>query len=308
MENYKILLDKRNEYINNSIIKNIKPKIIFFEEQNINLDYSIVIPIHDQEKIIRENILSIFEKTIGNFEIICILDDCNDKTEEILINLFNEFQLKNITRKIIIKQETPIFETSCDNIGFLLSKAPIIIEIQADMKIITYGYNKILSDPIRLYDDIFMVSGRASMNIYNKLCEIKGKGKLSRTIENPLRLEWDDYNKIFLNAIIIRGPIAISNEKIKKLNYFDEKNFYLGNDDFEICLRAYDLYQWRVGYVPIEFHAPLNNGSCRKKKSKKTLDELELRKNNSNLECFNKLKEKYKNINFEEIRNIKYYV
>ena len=62
----------------------------------------------------------------------------------------------------IIDTKWPLFETKCDNIGFKLSKAKFVLEIQADMQMVIKGYNRILSKPFNKIQNLIAVSGRCA--------------------------------------------------------------------------------------------------------------------------------------------------
>ena len=56
--------------------------------ENINIKFTIVVPVYNQEKLIIQNINSIINNTLGDFEIIIINDYSNDRTLELLNNFF----------------------------------------------------------------------------------------------------------------------------------------------------------------------------------------------------------------------------
>lgn len=229
----------------------------FYDE---DVEYSLVMPVYNQQEIILTNVKSAIFNTTGIFEFIIIVDNCEDNTEYLLINFFTENENKNIT---IIKNDIPLFETTCDNIGAKIAKGKYIVEIQADMKVITYGYNFILSKPCRYLSNVIAVSGR----LCNKLLEdnygnwtVKGKD-----ITKPLMInDFKDYNTFHIYESCIRGPLLIDSEKLKKLDYFDEENFFQNYSDHDLMARAFYNYGWICGYTPIEFYAPPHHGSGRK--------------------------------------------
>jgi len=283
MENITKFLEFKNYYKNNSgLINNPKPLnfqkptfCIFYKEFKTEIPiFSIVIPIHNQEKIINKNINSIIKNTQGTFELILILDACIDKTEEKLLTLLNSLNTstmplnENIINVTVIKSTVDMFETVCDNIGFRLSKGVYIIEIQADMEMTQNGYNLILLKPFIKYKNTFAVSGRCcwSVNNNNKNIFYNFKGRCRFRLDNDKydRKIYSD-KKFYVNHIINRGPLLIDNQKLKKLGYLDETNFFLGYDDIDIMIRAFDLYGWICGFVPIDFKANVNDGSTRKR-------------------------------------------
>jgi len=148
-------------------------------------EFSVVVPVFNQEAIIEKNILSIIQNMDGYYELIVILDSCVDNTESILIKLFEGLFRENLVQIIMIRQDTPVFETTCDNMGFVISSGKYIVEIQADMEMVEYGFNRKLSSGMEKYDDIIGVSGRCTHNFGASL----GIGKMGYMVEQFLSPE-----------------------------------------------------------------------------------------------------------------------
>jgi hypothetical protein len=224
---------------------------------------------------------------VGNYEVILIFDNCDDNSQDYLIRYFNtlSFSEIGIKRVLMIEQKSPVFETTCDNIGFRLSKGKYIIEIQADMKIITFGFNHILTKPFRIWDDIFAVSGRCTHGIMannGMIYYTGGVGKLGELVESPVNIDFKFMNKIFILDTCNRGPIAFINERIKEIGYLDEQNFVLGDDDHDLMMRARYKKGWLCCHYPIEFYSPISLGSTRKEMNKENKEYLQNRKSRSN--------------------------
>jgi glycosyltransferase involved in cell wall biosynthesis len=247
---------------------------------NIDIIYSVIVPVYNQEQIIKKNIESIIKYTGGSFEIIIILDFCNDNTESILINFFDTFKNDNslFSNVRIFKQpNSPIFEASCDNIGFINSKGKYCLEIQADMEMTMNNYNLHLSKPFNLLNNVFAVSGRCAHNLFRD----GGIGKLGRTIENSIEELNINPNIFYVYETCNRGPLLFDKKKLEELNYLDEKNFYQDNSDHDVIFRAYFYKNLISGYVPINFTSPLNDGTTRKKSDDITIKYKLLRNTNS---------------------------
>ena len=230
---------------------------------SINVTYSVIIPIYNQEKIIKKNIESIIKYTGGSFEILIILDFCNDRTETILINFFNEFKNNNLLFygvKIFKQPNSPIFEASCDNIGFIHSNGKYCLEIQSDMEMIVPNYNLQLSKPFNLLPNVFAVSGRCAHNLFRE----GGVGKLGSTIEKSIEELNVNPNNFYVYETCNRGPLLIDKASLIELNYLDERNYHLDNSDHDIIFRAFFYKNLISGYVPINFLSPLIDGSTRK--------------------------------------------
>ena len=190
--------------------------------------FSIIIPIHNQEGFVTKQIESILSNTLGHYEIITILDNCTDNSKEHLLDRIEIGPIpENLSSITVFENQAGMFETSADNLGFTKARGEILIEIQADMEILTTGYNLNLAYPLKIYSDLIAVSGRCCHSVN-------------------------------------RGPLAIAKEKIAKLGYLDEFHYCLGEDDHVLFLRAWKEKNWRTGFMPIEFHSPLDRGSTRR--------------------------------------------
>lgn len=226
---------------------------------------SIVIPIHNQEQIIQTVLDSVLEMTVGTYELILILDGCTDRSPQIVANWIETTpKPTGLVEVRIVINEKGLFETSCDNQGFRLAKGEYIMEIQADMKILTFGYNVLLTSPLKQYSDLIAVSGRCC----HRLNQSPGTniGKLGAKVEAPHEVlhSFENYGKVFLSHTVNRGPIAFRASMLRELNYLDEEHYVLENDEHDLFARAWVLKQWRCGFVPIEVYSPLHWGSTRK--------------------------------------------
>lgn len=250
------------------------------------VEYSIVTPVYNQEKIIVDNIKSYITHTLDNFEIILILDCCSDNTKDNIKKFIDKYKNEhnNFIKIKIIETYEPLFETKCDNIGFKMAEGKYVLEIQADMMMTEIGYNKHLCKPFKLLDNVIAVSGRCCHNLFKD----GGIGKLGSLIEQDISTLDVDKNTFYTYETCNRGPLLIEKEKLIELNYLDEEHYYLDNSDHDLMLRAYLFKKYICGYVPIDFYAPLENGSTRKQKDQKNSDKLNFLRRNINPNYINK--------------------
>jgi glycosyltransferase involved in cell wall biosynthesis len=225
--------------------------------------FSLVMPIHNQESIIERVLNSVVTMTLGSYELILILDGCTDSTPTIV----RDWASRQTIEIHILENPIGLFETACDNQGFRLAKGKYIIEIQADMEILTFGYNILLASPLEQYPDMIGVSGRCCHGINNSSKPII-IGKLGNTTNKPhvILQDFQSYNKVFLSHTVNRGPLALRKSMLEQLEYLDEEHFTLGNDEHDLFVRAWAFKKWRCGFVPVEVYSPLEWGSTRKQR------------------------------------------
>ena len=234
----------------------------YYEFNSGYIVYSIVVPIYNQDKIIVKNLQSIIDNTVENFEVILILDYCFDNTEKNIFDYLDNYTniKKNlICIKIFKNEEKPLFETKCDNIGFKNSVGKYCLEIQADMEMTENGYNLHLTKPFNLYNNVIAVSGRCAHNLFRN----GGIGKLGTNIEKNVNELNIDKHKFYVFETCNRGPLLIERKKLEELNFLDEENYFLDYSDHDLMARAYLEKKYICGYVPIDFKAPLCDGSTR---------------------------------------------
>lgn len=270
MESITEILKHSNYYRPGSLVNDPRPmpgqsepRCVYYWETG-SPEYSIVMPVHDQQEIIADNLRALLWTTVGAYELIVVCDSCEDDTLRIVVELLGDPRLRvpGLCRIVVLEQQTPVFETTSDNMGFVVSRGKYILEVQADIRMITYGYNHLLCLPMRTDPNVLAVSGRCCHTFPGKSFE--GKGKLGESIGWPLRLAFEDMNAFFQFDTCNRGPLALDREKLKDLGYLDEQNFVQSGDDHDLMLRALVHRGWRCGYVPIEFESPLAHGSTRK--------------------------------------------
>ena len=235
--------------------------------------FSIVLPVYNQEEIIQQTLHYILNNTTEkHYELIIILDSCSDNTETKVIDFINRINVnvyKLITNIIVLKSEIPLFETSADNLGFYCSSGEFILEIQADMEIMDYGYNMKLLKPFLFDKNVIGVSGRCCCD----WLQTELVGKIDTTIAQKLAdLPDIDINVYYEGETCNRGPLLLHKEKLKELNYLDEVNYFLDDSEHDLFARAYYFKKWTCCYVPVDVISVLANGSTRKGKDRLNYD------------------------------------
>ena len=101
-------------------------KIFLYSPKEKNPQISVIIPIYNCEKYIKECLSSLIKQTFKNFEIICINDGSNDDTLKIL----KKFEAKD--ERIIIFNQNNSGPGIARNIGMKKSKGEYLIFLDSD--------------------------------------------------------------------------------------------------------------------------------------------------------------------------------
>jgi len=239
-----------------------EPRVTYAKQyRDSKFELSLVIPVHNQADIMARTLDSVTRNVSGLHEIIIVADYCTDRTHAVCVEALEIISVRReICQAIIISQDTPVFETTCDNIGFCIAQGEFIIEIQADMQLNDFGFDQRLVSALKNYGDLLGVSGRCT----HRFNSIQGVGKLGERIEQPLSQNIDR-SKLYMYGTCNRGPLALRKSMLRQLNYLDEKNYYLLDSEHDLFARAFHNFGWRCGYVPTEVISILSDGTTRKR-------------------------------------------
>jgi hypothetical protein len=222
--------------------------------------FSVVMPIHNQGPILYDVLMKLFIHTHGLYDLFLILDGCTDESRTEVLRAVEHIPTE-LCQLTIVSLAEGVFETSCDNLGFVNARAPYIVEVQADMQIQTSNYNVLLALPLEIYPDLIAVSGRCCHTFRPPYT---GEGKLGAKAEEPHCMPFSMYNQIFLSQTINRGPLVLRREMVEALGYLDEQQFVLEHDEHDLFYRAWTQKGWRTAFYPVEVYSPLAWGSTRK--------------------------------------------
>lgn len=266
---------------------------------------SFVIPVHNQGTRIVRNLESIVRTSALSHEFVIVLDGCSDESESDVRSWATVVTAASSTAPTqtrgvtLVTSRVSVFETMSDMIGIFQSSSEFVIEIQADMQLVTPRFDHIMVESLIANPSLFLLSGRGAHDLpipgqelsredlllvsvkrfarrfFGWLARKRGwyrssrlefmlsdsVGRVGRLIELPLRR--DARERIYLHQTVMRGPLAFAKSKFVSLGGFDTRHFFLGDDDHDLALRAWSKKSWRSGYVPIDFISPLDAGSTR---------------------------------------------
>ena len=100
------------------------------------MKHSIILTVHNKDFLISQVLDGIMKNTVGDYELIIVIDGCTDKTFYYIEDFFygKEFDHLIIT-------ENNVFETKANNAGLKSATGEYVIIVQDDMIIKEHGWN-----------------------------------------------------------------------------------------------------------------------------------------------------------------------
>jgi glycosyltransferase involved in cell wall biosynthesis len=163
--------------------RNPKLKFSYYPQESLRPDVTVVVPVFNQASIIEKHLKSILDSLTSNFELLIINDNSDDDTEIVIKRTLEEYvnsiptASPNCAGIQFFTNRISWFETRCDDYCFRKAKAPILIEIQADMLIREIGFDQELIEVLRSDSKLFAVSARGghSLNlVYANILKMQG--------------------------------------------------------------------------------------------------------------------------------------
>lgn len=206
--------------------------------------HSVILTVHNKEFLIEKVLLGIVKNTIGNYELIVVLDGCTDRSFDIVKDFFEKYG-KNVKYKII---ETPdVFETKANNAGLKIADGDYVIIVQDDIIINENGWNKRMQKPFVKFDDVFAVTARTAHNfVLNPNSVHLGMVENLDDCWCDILISTDEADctniprdTFAVRSTVNRGPLMINHNDLKKLNYLDEEFSPQDMDDHDLMYRMY---------------------------------------------------------------------
>jgi hypothetical protein len=256
----------------------VAPVVSRFEQCNLlEARYTVVVPVFNQEGLIGEFLKAHAATASLPHNIVAIFDCCSDQSLAVFWKTIDEYRNPLLGSVTSVVTKVPFFETACDNLGFALSSTDFIIEYQADMLMGTAAHDARLLSGLA-ESRVFCVSGRCGHSLrtvygkpgwphsigYRKAEQAARIGLCGSLIEERGSHVEDEGVTGYFCETVNRGPIAFRRKDLIALNYLDHANFFLGDDDHDINLRAWLMTGQLPAYVPIKIRSDLTWGSTRK--------------------------------------------
>ena len=230
--------------------------------------HSIILTIHNKGWLLPRVLDGILNNTLGDYELISVLDGCTDESE-IILNTFIENNPK-IKTKILYAPD--VYETISNNIGMKSASGDKVIIVQDDMVVQEKGWNQRLEKPFKYFDDVFAVTARTAHNwIFNPDTQHLGMDEdldycwcdILTHVDHAGRQHSLPRNIFAVRNTVNRGPLMIDHDDLKKLNYLDEVYAPLEMDEHDLCYRAYKELNKVVGCYWIDYRSDDSWGGTR---------------------------------------------
>lgn len=257
---------------------------------------TIVIACFNCAHALKLSLPKLSNNTAGQYELLVMLDTTVDDSLSIIKSIpFDCIR--------VYTSQKPLFEARAES--FLMSKShasKYIISVQPDQLIHERAWNEKMSLPLTLYSDVFSVSARCCHSLHGG----NYIGRCDRDVFSPLDRRVLKNKRLFhIRDTCNRGPLLFHAKRLRKLNFYDWKNFYMDNSDHDLHCRAH-AFNWKTGLYQIDFHAPSELRTVGHKIINETVSlanrkvRLDLAKNATKSTCFHKTQR----FNIRETREI----
>jgi len=180
---------------------------------------SVVMPVYNGEKYLKECIDSILKQTFTNFEFIIVNDGSTDKTEEIIL-------AHKDNRIVYLKNETNLKIVKSLNKGISVSRGVYIARMDADD----------ISLPSRFERQIQFMDANQNVDV----C-----GSWAETIEKRSRILKMPVTCMEIKLQMLSGPALIHPSVLGKKSFFinfQYRDDYIAAEDYDLWVRGIDNF------------------------------------------------------------------
>lgn len=198
---------------------------------------SVITPIFNSEKTIKENILSVVNQSYKNYEQIIIDNLSSDKSIDIIKNIYDEFKT-NDKLKIISEKDNGIAEAF--NKGIKASKGDLITILNSDDYFLT---NELFSEVIKIFSDenilfahgnILFIDEKYGTNIRRPLlCPITKAFPYNHPGMFVRKKIYDDYG-LFNESFKYAMDYEFFCRLYKNISNFSKKGFYIQGEPIAV--------------------------------------------------------------------------
>jgi glycosyltransferase involved in cell wall biosynthesis len=258
----------------------VKSECLQIFASNVTPKLTVITPFYNQVSTLADCIIGIFRCTTIPFELFLINDASSDASEDVAMNVVAQHVNKSsCCNAYVVRNKVPLYETACDNIGFMLADAEYIVEIQSDIILTEHAYDSKMVHVMKTIN-LSSVSGRSVHSVALLLGRRLTVNKpLSYLKYRYMRRAYDYFpneedgcvNNSECRTIMVtigetncRGPWLVKKSDLETLNYLDQSSFFLSNDDHDYNIRHHRLFGSDAGHVHVGFHCDVSKGASRR--------------------------------------------
>ena len=118
--------------------------------------HSIILTVHNKDYLIKSVIEAIYQYTVGDYELIVVLDGCTDNSAAVVESVVND--------KTTVIETPDVFETKANNAGLKFAEGDYAIIVQDDIIVREVAWNLRMMEPFEVFDDVFAVTANTAHN------------------------------------------------------------------------------------------------------------------------------------------------
>lgn len=202
--------------------------------------HSIILNVHNKDRLIDKVVAGIRSHTRGGYELIVVLDGCTDRSEAAVRTATEGMENLHIF-------STPdVFETKANNEGARRACGDFLVFMQDDMVIQEPGWNLRMQKPFDAFGDVFAVTARTAHNwslnpnsrhlgmkndlddCWCDICKVTDAADRTNTPRNVFAVR----------ASVNRGPLMIQAGDFRCMGCFDEAFAPLDMDEHDLMFRS----------------------------------------------------------------------
>lgn len=253
---------------------------------------SICLTVHNKGYLLKEVLNGIFKNTAHKFELIVVLDNCTDDSEEVLFKFLETHKPRNLIKQRVFAYFDDLFETKANNVCLKNSSQPFVCIIQDDQIIFEPSWDLRMLAPFKTFNDVFAVSARMAHNWqFNEASEDIHMREINLGKWSDVLTHCDhaDKNRVERGVFSVRdsvnrGPLMLNREDVVKLGYLDEIYAPQEMDDHDLMFRAKKELGKVCGFYDIGWHSMPEYGGTRDAEGK--TKEWVLNANQKNVKIF----------------------
>jgi len=217
---------------------------------------TVVLTVHNKEATVAE-ILNGLTNTLSadTDRIIVVLDGCTDGSQEAVQSFIRSAPPRF---RFDVVSTDDVWETKANNVGLRMVESPYATILQDDMLLKERSWDRKLLDVFGKAN-VFSVTGRAAhdfslaegrftpVNLVGREYPLGSVGFLARVVAKLVAWYQPYWVYRFIaptaqRLTVNRGPLVLSMDLARELNFFDEQFAPFELDDVDLCCRAFKCF------------------------------------------------------------------